>query len=388
MRLDIVSALYGLEPGGAEISTRLLVQELKSLKVDVEVISSRKEALEQPAGAVLPGIHIIPTPVILNGSNRITDWWFRREFIKRWLVRKPDVVLIEDHMSIVGAVEAVEALRGRGQKIILALTQMWEVDPEFFLRYRPLYMSVPTVYRFNVANRLARRMDFINAATPYIRSRLVARFGVNYNKCHVIHTVGLPQTDVPNTDGYTEPLIIAPGRMNPEKGSFFFLDVVERIALHRRDFRAMFLGGGPYEKLIRKQINRRKLSDVCFVTGKIPYREFLSLYRSARVIALPIMYPCAYTRVALESLGAGKPIVTFDQGSMPDIVINGETGYRTPPHSVEPFASACERFLDDPSLSIKMAVNCQNTAKKFGDISDATRSLVKQLNALVLKGSE
>lgn len=382
MRLDIVSALYGLEPGGAEISTRLLINELRAMGVDVEVVSTREEGLNQPGGTVLKGLSKIPTAVILYGASRPIDFLFRSAFIKRWEVRKPDVVLIEEHMSIVGAVEAVHVLRKRGQRIALALTQMWEVDTEFFFKYRPPYMSLPTVYRFRVANAYAAKMDFVNGVTPYIRSRLIDRLRVNPSKCEIMHTVGLPDAPIDEEATSHEPLLIAPGRMNPEKGSLFFLEVVRRIASRRRDFKAVFLGGGPYEASVRNKIARYGLRDVCEVTGKIPYEKFLKLYRAARVVVLPIMYPCGYTRVALEALHAGKPIVAFDHGSMPDIVVNGVTGYRTKPHVVDDFANACELFLNNEELSSSMADSCRTMSRKFGDLRVAAQELKRRFELL------
>lgn len=384
MKLDIVSALYGLEPGGAEISTRLLVKELVERGVDVQVVSSRRQASREPNGVTLPEVEPVPWQVILYAPNRLLDSLFRRAFIRRWLERKPDVVLIEDHLSIVGAVEAVEWLRRRGQSIVLAMTQMWEVDSEFFFRYRPWPIAAAFVHRFNVANGLAKRMDFVNGVTPYIRRRILERLRVDPARCEIIHTVGLPETMKFPPVEPARPLLMAPGRINPEKGSLFFFNVVKELARRRRDFDAVFLGGGPYEKTLREMISREGLDDVCRVTGKIPYEEFLRYYGSATAIAIPIMYPSAYTRVVLESLQAGKPVITFDHGSMPDVVIDCMTGFRTNPHDVAAFADACEKFVEHPELTSKMAADCKRVAREHADIHGAAARLIDVLKRLLL----
>lgn len=383
MKLDIVSSLYGLEPGGAEISTRIMCDVLLRMNVDVEVVSTRTPALSQPRGVVLPELERIPTGVILFTPNRILDNLFRAAYLRRWRERRPDAVLIEDHLGIVGAVEAVERLRTEGQNIVLAMTQMWEVDSEFFFKFRPLPVAAAFVHRFRVANALTRRMDLVNGATEYMRRRVIDRLGVAPEKCEIFHTVGInPSADVhPVTP--QRPLLLAPGRINPEKGSLFFFEAVKELAKRRRDFDALFLGGGPYEKRLRAMITRAGLDDVCRVSGKLPYDQFVQRYSEASMVAIPIMYPSAYTRVVLESLYYGKPVVTFDHGSMPEIIRNGVTGFRTPPGDAAAFARACEAFIDDPSLTEKMAPECRRVAAEFADVTAAVPLLVKRLEALV-----
>ncbi|HTX59267.1 MAG TPA: glycosyltransferase family 4 protein [Verrucomicrobiae bacterium] len=382
MKLDIVSALYGLEPGGAEISTRILAQELGRLGVDLEVVSTRPAAVGEPCGVVLEPLDRVPYWAILWLGNRVLDRLFKAALIRRWERRRPDVVLIEDHMSLIGAVAAVEELRKRGQNIALAMTQLWEVDTEFFFKYRPWPIAFVLVYRFRKANQLDRRMDFVNGVTAYLRKRVVDRLGVAPERCGIYYTIAIKEGPKLEAPPPARPLILAPGRINPEKGSLFFYEVVRELAARRRDFDALFLGGGPYEKGLRRRIERDGLGDVCSISGSIPYEQFVRKYAEATVVAAPIMYPCGYTRVVLESLYAGKPVITFDQGSMPEIIVDGKTGFRIPPHSVEKFADACERFIDDPALASNMSDDCRQTAIDHADLAVAARGLLDRLERI------
>lgn len=386
LKIDIVSVLYGLEPGGAEISTRLLLEQLAGEGIDARVVSSRPQAALLSRTFVLQSLSRVPTPLILFGANRVLDALFRSAFLRLWRERRPDVVLIEDHLGIVGAVAAVRQLRREGHKIVLAMTQMWEVDSEFLFAYRPWPIAFPAVRRFRVANALAKEMDLVNGATSYMRSRVIDRLGVSPDRCKVFHTVGVVPGEPPaaaEVGAPPRPLLLAPGRMTPEKGSFFFLDVVRALAKRRRDFDAVFLGGGPSEPAVRRAIEAEGLGDVCRVTGRIPYDEFKHLYRSATAVAIPIMYPSAYTRVVLESLQAGKPIITFAHGSMPEIIRDDVTGFCVPPHDVEAFAKACERFIDRPERSLAMSTDCREAARVFGDLPEAARALVAQFERMI-----
>ena len=51
--------------------------------------------------------------------------------------------------------------------------------------------------------------------------------------------------------------------------------------------------------------------------------------------------------VYLEAQAAGLPVVGFEQGPVPEAVINGTTGYLVPDKSVKALADALGRLLSD-----------------------------------------
>lgn len=53
---------------------------------------------------------------------------------------------------------------------------------------------------------------------------------------------------------------------------------------------------------------------------------------------------------AMEAQSCGVPVVSFDVGGLPDIVIHGETGLLAPSGSTEDLAGAISRLIGDTSL--------------------------------------
>ena len=51
------------------------------------------------------------------------------------------------------------------------------------------------------------------------------------------------------------------------------------------------------------------------------------LYRRARCTLFPILWPEPFGLVMIESLAAGTPVVAFRNGSVPEVIEHGRTGF-------------------------------------------------------------
>ena len=58
--------------------------------------------------------------------------------------------------------------------------------------------------------------------------------------------------------------------------------------------------------------------------------------------------------VLAEGMAAGKPAVAFDVGGASEVIVDGETGFLTPPGHAEALADALERLRDDAALRERM----------------------------------
>ena len=75
----------------------------------------------------------------------------------------------------------------------------------------------------------------------------------------------------------------------------------------------------------------------------------------ADVFVFPSWYPAeCFPLVLLEAMAAGLPIVTTDEGAIPDIVREGENGFVCPVHHPESVADALRKLLSDSELRKKM----------------------------------
>ena len=55
--------------------------------------------------------------------------------------------------------------------------------------------------------------------------------------------------------------------------------------------------------------------------------EKRDLYAGARALLMPIRWPEPFGLVMTEAMACGTPVIAFPEGSAPELVLDGETGF-------------------------------------------------------------
>lgn len=89
------------------------------------------------------------------------------------------------------------------------------------------------------------------------------------------------------------------------------------------------------------------------------------MYQSADVFVLPsIIDDQGYTEglgtVLLEAISYGIPVIGSNVGGIPDIIIDGETGFLVPQKNPGAIAQAIENIVNNPDVSEKLTKNALN----------------------------
>ena len=118
-----------------------------------------------------------------------------------------------------------------------------------------------------------------------------------------------------------KPLLIHVGRLGPPKRQHLFIGLAERLTRAGHDCNYVLVGTGPDEEVLRQQIVELSLGDRVTLLGRrrdVPrliYGSTLCVCTSKRE-GLP--------NVVLESMMAGTPVITTDNGGGPELVANQE----------------------------------------------------------------
>lgn len=107
-------------------------------------------------------------------------------------------------------------------------------------------------------------------------------------------------------------------------------------------------------------------------------QQLSSLYRVAAVHVIPAVEE-GLGMTAVESLLTGTPVVAFDSGGLPDIVIPERTGVLVPPGDSTALASALDRVLGDLQLSARLG----KEGREFALSHFAPESVAKQYATLL-----
>jgi glycosyltransferase involved in cell wall biosynthesis len=99
----------------------------------------------------------------------------------------------------------------------------------------------------------------------------------------------------------------------------------------------------------------------------VPDQWLPGLYRQARVLALPSVHRTCYGRevrvsellglVALEAMASGTPVVASRLGGLPEVVLEGVTGFLVEPGNVDELRERLSEVLRDPDLAARLGRN-------------------------------
>ncbi|CAL9609591.1 MULTISPECIES: glycosyltransferase family 4 protein [Streptomyces] len=161
--------------------------------------------------------------------------------------------------------------------------------------------------------------------------------------------------------GLTErPVVVCVSRLVPRKGQDTLIRAMPRILAAQPDAVLLIVGGGPYEKDLRRLAEETGVAAAVHFTGPVPWSELPAHYGAGDVFAMP----CRTRRggldveglgiVYLEASATGLPVVAGDSGGAPDAVLDGETGWVVRGADPNESADRITTLLADPQLRRRM----------------------------------
>ena len=140
-------------------------------------------------------------------------------------------------------------------------------------------------------------------------------------------------------------VVLFVGKLSRGKGTPELLAASELV--HRRHPDAVFALVGDGDVPVPAAPWLRRL-------GRLDHADVLALYAGADVVVVPSVIPDALSRVILESMAAGRPVIGTRVGGTPELVEDAVTGLLVERHDISGLAAAIERLLGEPTLAARM----------------------------------
>jgi len=210
------------------------------------------------------------------------------------------------------------------------------------------------------AERLAvERAERVIAVSAQMRADILSHFQVAPERVVVIHN-GVDADAFRRTEArevlarhqVREPYVLFVGRISEQKGIFQLLEAARALPA---EVSLVLCASSPDtpELAARLQAAVAGRSRVQWINAMLPVPEVVQLYSHAAVFACPSIYE-PFGLINLEAMACGTPVVASRVGGIPEVVVDGETGWLVPPGDAAALAEALRGALADPARARRM----------------------------------
>lgn len=152
------------------------------------------------------------------------------------------------------------------------------------------------------------------------------------------------------------------GRLSPEKGIANFVEAVPEIVKASPDVRFLMVGDGKLQDKIERYVKQSNLNDKVRLAGRVSRDKVPGYLNQLKLLAIP-SYSEGLPKVMLEAMACGTPVLATPVGSIPDVIIDGKTGFIMEDNSPECIAKNVIRALTHPKLE-EIARNARSLVEK------------------------
>lgn len=228
---------------------------------------------------------------------------------------------------------------------------------------QPYKSMLQSVYHEVWVKRLERKMiqraNSVTAVSRYTASRATEVFG----RPDIIPIHNWIDTNSFQADDRAVPhapfRLLFVGNMNRRKGADLLPEIMRRLG---SEFELYFTGTaeeyGGKEHIPANMISLGRLHGTESLVAA--YRRCDALLFPTRLEGLPL--------TVLEALACGRPVISTDCSSLPEVVEHNVTGFLSPVDDIEGFVRAAYRLKDDHGLWRRMCVTAREHAvTRFGE---------------------
>jgi glycosyltransferase involved in cell wall biosynthesis len=156
-------------------------------------------------------------------------------------------------------------------------------------------------------------------------------------------------------------LVLFLGRMEPAKGIFDLLEAIAAVRPAVPDVRLVCAGDGD-RVAVARYAERLGIAEAVKFTGWVGPSGKRALLESAAVFALP-SYDASLPISLLEAMAAGVPVVACAVGGIPDVVVDGVSGYLVAPGDRATLARLLRELLLDRALGQRIGAAARESAR-------------------------
>jgi glycosyltransferase involved in cell wall biosynthesis len=356
----LVVSNHGDIVGGGEISLLSLLANLDRPRWAPAVVVPHDGQVAKRCRSLGLPVHMIPLPTLrLPGPAMI------RSIVALWhLIRDTGARLLHANGS---RAMFYSGLSGR----LCGRPVLWHVriaDTDHFLDH-----VLARLATFIIVNSKAVGERFAWAPSEKVRCVFngvdLSEFRPHSPPTHLRQSLGLPSNG---------PVVGSVGRFVPFKGYQYLLEAAQLVHHAIPECHWILVGDGGLRGELEQACRRIGMDKHVHFTG---WREDVAdILTLCNLFVLPSLSE-HFGRVLIEAMAMGKAVVATSSGGVPEIVLDGETGFLVPPAQAEPLAHAVLSLLNDPQRAAALGAAGRRRAETQFSITrhvEAVESLYRQ----------
>ena len=162
-----------------------------------------------------------------------------------------------------------------------------------------------------------------------------------------------------------EPLVVAWGRIQYEKGFQVLTRAIGHLRHRLPDIRCVIAGRGSYLAELQTQIDMEGVGDIVQLAGFVPDDELRRLLHRTGCVVIPSLYE-PFGIVALEGMAAGAPTIVARTGGLAEIVEGTGAGVLFEPGNHIALANCIADVLSHPEVADGMRTKAAVAAGRAG----------------------
>lgn len=224
------------------------------------------------------------------------------------------------------------------------------------------------------------------AISRAVRDSSVSTFGLDPRRISVIYR-GIEPTRpaladatprTPNGVGEAAPLLLAIGRLAPQKGHKYLIAAMPELVRHFPHAKVAIVGEGWLRPALEEQAAALGVSEHVLFLGK--RTDVPELFGVCDGFVFPSLFEGLGVSL-LEASYAGCACISTNTGPIPEIIEDGETGLLVPPADSQALAQALLRLARDPLLGRRLGAAARRRALERFMLADK----VTELEALYVR---
>ena len=189
------------------------------------------------------------------------------------------------------------------------------------------------------------------ACSRFMVREVVQGFELPTEKVHLVPNGIDVHRWAPHQDGIDdaerEPLVIAWGRIQYEKGFQVLARAIGELRHRVPGIRCVIAGRGTYLPELQTHVDMEGVSDLVQLAGFVPDDELRALLARAACVVIPSLYE-PFGIVALEGMAAGAPTIVARTGGLAEIVEGTDAGVLFEPGNHHELADRIAEVIADP----------------------------------------